>query len=123
MNIATTNEFCSFLPIANMSEQFIVYYDSDFENDQSFTPYISSSFIIDNDPIILNKTETLNMGEEMFSENIYTYSLLTNQENEKIWEDIEAQFGKWKDRDDIDDNWLEKLRSDSDVRLERIYGE
>ena len=32
-------------------------------------------------------------------------------------------FGAWKDRDDINDNWLNDLRSGWDERLNDLYGE
>jgi hypothetical protein len=34
---------------------------------------------------------------------------------------IEAQFGAWADREDIGDDWVERLRSESDDRLSDIY--
>jgi hypothetical protein len=42
------------------------------------------------------------------------------KELEEIWAKIDAQFGSWADREDITDNWVEKMREESDERLRDI---
>jgi len=42
--------------------------------------------------------------------------------DDKVWDEIEALFGTWANRDDLDENWLDHLRGEWDSRLDKDYG-
>lgn len=42
--------------------------------------------------------------------------------DKEILAEVRAMFGAWADRDDIDDNWLDDIRSTWDDRLDGLYG-
>jgi hypothetical protein len=42
--------------------------------------------------------------------------------DEELAEAAAALFGSWAERDDIDDDWLDNLRSGWDERLKELYG-